>query len=795
MWRNYLVTAFRSLQRNKQFSLLNIFGLAVGLAACLLMTSYVIHELSFDRSHVLGDRIFRINGNVPFNGDMLHNAVVAAPLGPAVKETIPEIEAGVRLLRLFDSPIRVEDRDFKERLIFAAEPQFLEVFTIPLRQGNPKTALAEPFTAVIDETLGRKYFGDRDPVGRTLQIRLGQAQEVRVTGVMKDMPSNTVLKQSMILSYATIERVFGDRTTKWEAWGSTTTFVLLRSGADPQAVQKKITAAVLPHLGADEQTTFFDLQPLRRIYLDNAAKGMNNDLDNSGSLTRVAVFSAIALLIMIVAAINFINLSTAKVARRMKEVGVRKTCGAGRGSLIRQFLFESVILTAISMFLGLGFFELFKPRLEAFLGKTLSVGILTTPGMLAVVGAVIVVVGFLAGSYPAFYLSRFPATAMFRPGSGSGSSKSALRRTLVVSQFIIAIALTATTLVVLKQVRFAETKDLGFDRNGLIVLRNETARARKNALLLKDEILRGTPAISAASIAWLPSDQSRSISGFRVEGRAEEKAITAQTLSFDADFVPTMGLRLVAGRNFEAGRTADADGVLINETAVKAFKLKDPVGSRLMRENRFVRVLGVLKDWHTNSIHSEIYPVVVYPSDESAAELVVRLPRDRRENALAEIRAVWARLLPGQTLDLEFVDDVLAQAYKGEQRLAVLLVSFCVLTVFVACLGIFGLASFSAEQRTKEIGVRKVLGASVLGLTVLLSRSFTRWVLLANVVAWPAAYFAARQWLSGFAYRTPMGPGPFLLAGLLALAIAFASVVYQTMKAALADPIQSLHYE
>ncbi len=467
MWRNYLITAIRALRRNKQFSLLNILGLAVGLAACLLMTAYVIHELSFDRMHVKGERIFRINGNVAFSGEMLHNAVVAAPLGPAVKDMIPEIEASVRLLRHFDLPVRAEGRDFKEKSLFAAEPQFLDIFTIPLRQGDPRTALSEPFTAVIDETLGRKYFGDRDPVGRTLQIRLGQTQEIRVTGVMKDIPSNSVLKRPMILSYATIERVFGDRTTKWEAWGSTTTFVLLRPGADSGAVQKKITAAVLPHLGADEQKTFYDLQPLRRIYLDNAAKGMNNDLDYSGSRSRIAVFSAIALLIMIVAAINFINLSTAKVARRMKEVGVRKTCGAGRGSLIRQFLFESMILTAISMFLGLGFFELFKPRLETFLGKSLSLGVLQTPGMIAVIGAVTVVVGFLAGSYPAFYLSRFPASAMFRPGSGTGASKAGLRRALVVAQFIIAIALTAATLIVLKQVRFAETKDLGFDRSQL----------------------------------------------------------------------------------------------------------------------------------------------------------------------------------------------------------------------------------------------------------------------------------------------------------------------------------------
>jgi putative ABC transport system permease protein len=792
MWKNYLVASFRSLVRNKRFASLNILGLAVGLAATLLMAAYVVHELSFDRSHVRGERIYRINGNVPYGDRVLRNAVVAGPLGPAVKESVPEVEDSVRLLRLNDVPVKVEGREFKERKAFAAEPSVFEVFTVPFRSGDPKTALSAPFTVVLEESLGRKYFGDVDPVGRTLQLRIGENHDFLVTGVIRDLPSNTVLKRPLFVSFATYERLRGEGLTRWENWGSVTTFALLRPGADPEAVAAKITATAAPHLDekGDGKTTTYALQPLHDVYLHT----MNNDLDTSGSAGRVTVFAIIAGLMLLIAAINFINLSTAKVAGRMKEVGVRKACGAGRTSLVRQFLVESTLLAAVSMAIAIALAELFKPSLEAYLGKALTLGLWTAPGLLAA-AALTIVVGLLAGSYPAFYLSRFPATAMFRPGASARTSKSGLRRVLVVSQFAIAITLMAATAVVIKQIRFAETKDLGFDQARLVVIKNESAYERKNASLLKREMLARTAALSAASIDWLPSSQNRNISRFSVEGRAEDRPLTAQTLGFDADFISTMGLRLVAGRNFEADRPPDPNGVLINEEAVRAFKLEEPVGSRLRTGDETVEVIGVLRDWHTNSIHSEIYPVVVYPSGEDAFELVLRLPAGRTAETIQEIRIAWSALMPGQTLDLEFVDELLARAYVEDRRLAVLLVSFCGLTIFVACLGIFGLASFSAEQRTKEIGVRKVLGASVPGLVVLLAKSFSRWVLWANLFAWPAAYLAARKWLAGFAYRTPLGPAPFVLAGLLALVIAFVSVLVQTVRAAAAQPIDSLRYE
>ena len=441
MLKNYFKLACRNILKHKRYSLLNITGLAVGLAACLLMAGYVIHELSFETMHPFRDRIFRINGRIPMGGDTFLNAVVCPPFGPAVEGSIPEIEESVRILRRHNVPVRVEDRDFKEKKIFFAEQEILEVFAVPLDRGDSRTALEAPFTVIIDETLARKYFGDENPYGKTIRLTLQKAYDFQVTGVMKNMPSNTVLRTPMIASFSTLHQTHSEAVKRWESWGMITTFVRLRSGADPAAVDEKITAVARSHLDEDEKDASYYLQPLGRIYIENAAYGMNNDLDNSGSITRLYIFSAVALLILIVAAINFINLSTAKISGRLKEVGIRKTCGALRSNLIKQFLMESVLLSAVAMGLGLVLFSVFKPRLDLYLEKTLNLGVLTTPWILPVVAGMILVVGFLAGCYPAFFLSRFPAAVIFRYGIPRGPSRYGLRRILVGVQFFIAGAL------------------------------------------------------------------------------------------------------------------------------------------------------------------------------------------------------------------------------------------------------------------------------------------------------------------------------------------------------------------
>lgn len=795
MLKNYFKLAYRNILRHKRYAFLNILGLAVGLAACLLMASYVIHELSFETMYSDKDRIFRINGRIPMGGQELLNAVVAPPFGPAVEESVPEIEESVRILRRHNVPVRVEERDFKEKKMFFAEQEILEVFDIPLLRGDPRRALEAPFAIIIDENLARKYFGIGNPIGKTIRLTLDRTYDFEITGIMRNMPSNTALRTSMIASFGTLHQTYGEAVRQWSSWGMITTFVRLQNGADPKAVDEKITAVARSHLEENEKDASYYLQPLDKIYINNAAHGMNNDLDNSGNITRLYVFSAVALLILIIAAINFINLSTAKIAGRLKEVGIRKTCGATRSHLIKQFLMESLLLTMIAMGLGLVFFTLFKPGLDAYLGKTLNLGILSSPWIMPAVLAMVIVVGFLAGSYPAVFLSQFQAAVIFRSGIPRGPSKTGLRRVLVGAQFFIAGALIVCTLVVLKQVRYSETKDLGFNKDNLIVVNNRDATRLKNARIVKEQILARTGALSVASVDNFPSDQNRNISTVRTDDREEEQGKIVQTLEVDEDFISTMELELTAGRNFEYGRVADKEAILINETAVQSLGLENPLGQFIYRGEKAYRIIGILKDWNTNSIHSRIYPTVLFHADEASGELAVRLPSRRNQEVIARIREVVNEIFPEQIFDYAYVDDLHLRAYDEERRLASLLISFCQLTVFVACLGIFGLAAYSTEQRTKEIGIRKVLGSSVSQIVMIFTSKYVRWVIVANVLAWPAAYFAVSRWLQAFSFRTSIGIVPFITAGLMTLSVALLSVIFQTLKAALSNPADSLRYE
>jgi len=795
MIKNYLKIAYRNILRSKKYAFLNITGLAVGLAACLLMFGFVVHELTFENTHPLKDRIYRINSRNSVAGETWVNAEVCAPLGPAVEESIPEVEESVRLDRWHNLVLEAGNREFNMKRVFITDPEIFKVFSLPLLRGNKEEALKNPFSVVVDETTAQKLFGDKDPYGQTVRMTIGKTYDFKVTGVMENIPSNTVLRAPMLISFATLTQSLPENMMEWRSWGSFTTFILLKENTLSEGLDEKITALAQTHLSEETDKTSFYLHALDRIYIDNALHSLNNDIAYSGSITRIAVFSITALLILVIAAINFINLSTAKISGRMKEVGVRKTCGANRPQLVWQFLMESVILTAASMILGLGLFTLFKPQLDHYLGMTLNIGIFSTPWILPAVLGLTILVGFLAGSYPAFLMSRFPAAMVFRSGGPGKISKSGLRRILVGIQFFIAVVLIAWTLVVLKQIRYSEMRDPGFDREGLIVLKNSEARELKNAAILRNQIINRTDAVNTSYVASFPYGQNRNIDTFKTEETREEKGTIVQTQHVDARFVSVMGLEMTAGRNFEEGRIADQKSVLVNQKAAEELGLDNPVGSMLFSDDEAFRVIGVVKDWNTNSIHSRILPVVLHAADETSRNLVVRLPKGQETQVLSQIRGIWSEMLPGQIFDYSFVGELDYLSYEGERRLANLLVSFCLLTVFVAGLGIFGLASFSVEQRTKEIGIRKVLGSSAFGIVTLLTKSYTRWVLAANLIAWPVAYYAALRWLQGFAFRTSMGVLPFLIAGLLTLFAALFSVIFQTLKAASGNPADSLRYE
>jgi putative ABC transport system permease protein len=795
MFKNYLKMALRNIKKYKGYSVTNILGLAVGIACCLLMTSYIIHELNYENMHPLKERLFRINGRVPFGNNILRNAVVCAPLGPSVKESVPEIEECVRIQRVKNVPVKVGNLNFKEDNIFIAEQTILDIFSIPLVQGDSRSALKEPFTVIINETLSRKYFGKENPLGKTLQLFLGNMHHFKITGVMQNMPSNTVLNRPMMVSFSTLLQTHQEEVMRWDDWGWITTFVLLRQGVKLKTVNQKITQVARLHLSETERKASYYLQPLDRIYIENMLHGMNNDLERSGSIDRIYIFSLIAFLILIIAVINFINLSTAKVSHKVKEVAIQKTFGAVRAHLFWRFFTESLILSTIAMAAGLTLFSSFKSVLEQYLNKSLNLGISGNPMFILVLVGIMLFTGIITGLFPSIFLSRFPAAAIFRSGMFKQSSRLGFRWILMGVQFFIAIALIFSTLVVLKQVEFFEIKDLGFASKNRIVLRNRDSHRLKNARVVKDLILSRTDALAASAVGSFPSAQNRSISTFWLKGRKNEKGTIVQTISVDEDFVKTMGLKLLAGRSFHPMRTIDKENVLINEKAAIKFGFSNPVGKYIFTDEDSYRIIGVLRDWHTNSIHSRIYPVVIRRTDETAADLVIQLPSERVSTVLNEIRSLWKELFPEKMIDYAFVDDLLLQAYNQERRLANLLVYFCCLTIFIACLGTFGLASYSIEQRTKEIGIRKVLGARVWGIVSLLTKKYTSGVLIAYILAVPVGYYAIQQWLQSFAFKTPIGITPFLLSGLTALVVMLSSIIYQTFRAARANPIDSLRYE
>ena len=799
MIKNYLKTAFRSLFRNMQFTAINILGLALGLAACLLMTGYVIHELSYESRHVHKDRIFRVNGRFSMGGGSVNNAAVVAPLGPAIKESLPEVEEAVRIAGKYDLTLTAGDAGFKEKKVYFTEPQAFAVFTFPLVRGNPQKALEAPFSLVIDEFLAHKYFGNEDPIGRTIKIGLDEPREFQVTGVMKTMPTNTVLNVRMLASFSTLDKLAGDQLCQnlnnWRAFGLYYTFLRLRPGADAKAVEAKIAALTKAAMGEEAKSLVFYLQPLKAIYLQTNKNSISNDFSYSGNPTRVLIFATIAFLILLLACINFVNLSMARIFQRLKDVGVRKTCGASRPKLLAQFLTESLLLTAAAMFIGVLLFQIIRLPLDAFLGEQLAFGLADSPALLAVLGGLVIVVGILAGSYPGLALARIPVISILRSRGSLFSSKSTLRRTLVVFQFFIAIGLVACTLGIVEQIRFAVNRDPGFNKENLIALQ---APERKGAPRMKvlQTILLAQPAVVEASlISAVPAGQNRWMTSMKPTGEQDDKQRMIQLIMGDPRFLPAFGIKLVQGRNFEEGREADRTAVLLNETAVKAFGLRKPVGSRLLQGESNLEVIGVVRDFNTNSIHSRIYPVAILPAIYDLSTLSVRVAPGNESAAIAGMQSAWNEVFPASPFSYASVAETVDRAYDNERKLASLLFSFCGLAAFIAALGVFGLSAFIGEQRTKEVGVRKVLGAKVSQIVFLLTKSFFRWVLAASLLAWPVAYFALGKWLQSFAFRTPVEVWPFLASGFLALAIALLTVCYQAVKTALANPVESLKYE
>lgn len=812
MLGNYFKIAIRNLLKHRGYTLINILGLVAGLACCILILLYVLDELRFDAFHAKAGRIFRVVEvrSTPDRGDQ-HNARSVAPLGPAMEAEFPEVAASVRMLQLFRVTMQFRENRFYEGDYLLSEPSFFKIFDFEFLRGNPETALVEPRSVVLTEAAARKYFGEEDPLGNTL--RAEAFGDLKVTAILKDLPPNSHLHFSMLISFGSMEHInwWAPFLNDWNPnYRTVITYLLLQEPAAAPALAAKLPVFLNKHRGeADWPLKDLYLQPLRDIHFRSGHIAFERN-HNQGEIAYIYIFSAIALLIVLIAGINYMNLAAARALNRAREVGVRKVVGASRFQLAGQFLSESLLLVALAFLLALFVVELVLPFFNAFVGKQITLGQALQPEAIFTFLGLTVLVGLLSGSYPAFFLSRLQAVRVLKGGAEKLARISNLRRALVVLQFILSVVMMIAALVVYQQMNYVRNKHLGFDREHLMVIDINSNNVRRHAETMKAE-MRRNPAVLAVSVTnRVPGDWKNIATIDALPGDAPSStAHTMYLLAVDREFVETYGVRLAAGENF-SGRGGDSLSVLINEAAARALGWENPLGKEIRipradlegggssKADFRARVIGVVKDFHFKSLYEKIESLVLAWQDNPFDRIDYFSVKVRGTNLAATLdflREIGERFDPDHPFEYNFLDERLNDFYRRDQKLGQLFGIAALLAIFIACMGLFGLAAFMAGQRTKEIGIRKALGATVASLISLLSKDFAKLVLIANLIAWPLAWYVMNRWLEDFAYRIEIGWWVFALAGALALLIALLTVSYQAIKAALANPVEALRYE
>jgi putative ABC transport system permease protein len=808
MLRNHLKIALRNLIRHKQTTLINVLGLSVGMAACIVILLFVQFELSYDRFHENADRIYRIsrewhNENGETN---LHLAHLAPPFAPMLANDFPEaIEQTVRMVHDDRIVLAYEERDIvmEEARFFFAEPSIFQVFSFPLVQGDAATALSEPNSIVITESTAQRYFGDENPIGKVLMY--ATEAPLKVTGISRDVPANSHFQFDMLASFATLENYFGEEAMSTN-WGDNfvSTYVLMAEGYDPQSLKARFPDFIDRHLSpaADgtpvSQRDFLHLWPLTDIHLHSQ---LDSEIEDNGNISYIYLYTIIAGFLLIIACINFINLSTAQAGRRAKEVGVRKVVGAGRHLLIGQFLSESLLIALFSLAVALIIVELSLPFFNTFVGQSLSVHFFENTFVVLLLGSIVLVVGVVAGSYPAFFLSSFMPSKILKAGSVPRGRHAGFRSGLVVLQFTISIILIIGVFVIEKQLTYVKSKPLGFDPKNLLVLPvNETVGQQYEQL--KARLLQH-PGISEVTLtSRVPSGSLLDAMGASAEVQQEMKDINYRlaNVEVDHDFIPSFDIRLVAGRDFDVNRASDStEAFILNETAVSRIgwaSAEEAVGKKLNYGSRKGYVIGVVEDFHFESLHQPISPILFQiTTGLRRYSMVVRADDKATDEVLSHLQEQWSYLMPGYPFDFFTVSEGFDEQYAKEDKLSQVVLLFSGLALFIAALGLVGMASFVAEQRTKEVGIRKVLGASVGQILLLLTGSFSKLVLIAFVIATPLAYLLMDRWLANFAYHDTLGISIFLLAGIVALLVALLTVSAQTMRTATQNPVDSLRSE
>ena len=811
MFRNYFTIALRHLNRQKGYSLINVMSLALGIACCILILLFIRDELSYDRFHDKADRIYRVTAEHRQRDQVVRNADVLIPTAKFIAADFPEVEDMVRFVPPGNAwMVKYGDKGFYERAFYLADSSVFDVFNVPLVTGNPRTALNGNDKVVLSESIAKKYFGDENPIGKILDAE-GTFHLV-VTGVMRDLPANTHLGFDILASFR-IQEAYSEVPIDEFGWRTSYSYLLLREGSDPAELEAKLPAFVEKYLGdrygSEEESLTLRLQPLTDIRLHSH---LERELTPNSDIAYVYLFTAIAVFIIVIACINFMNLATARSAGRAREIGLRKVFGAGRGQVIRQFISESMIMSGLAVCLALVLAMVSLPWFNLLTGKAMS---LNADTIWFALGAAVVngiVVGFVAGSYPALYLSGLAPIQTLKGSLVTGTSNVGLRRILVVGQFAISIALIICTGVVFNQVEYIRAKNMGLNTDQVVAVPLTFTPVMETSPVFKARI-RESPHVVQATLAYILPGHKNAVIPLAVS-RPEDSSETKFDMHAawtDEDYIDIFDIDLVAGRYFDRTFASDwtrTGAVVMNEAAVTRLGFdpaEEAVGETILwlhelrhgyeRDDRVPReVIGVMKDFHFKSLHEPIEPLVLFP-DHEGGHAFIKIDSENLMEAISFIEDAWNEVNPDFAFEYFFVEDTFARLYEDEQRFGRIFVSFAALAVVIACLGLVGLSAFTAERRTKEVGVRKVLGASIPNLFGMLSGEYVRLVIVANVLAWPVAYLAMNSWLNNFAYRVELAWTTFILAGALAMAIALLTVGYQAVRAATANPVESLRSE
>jgi putative ABC transport system permease protein len=800
MFKNYLKIAFRNFIKQKVYSFITISGLAIGITCCLLILLYVKHELSYDKFYPHAEKIYRVAFEAVRPQGTSLVACTPTPLAPALKQEYPEIEYITRVY--FDAEVLFEygeKRIYEYNNVVYADPDFFNVFPFEILKGDPSHLLDTPDSMVLTALMAQKYFGDDEPLGKV--FRVNKQYSFRVTGVIKDVPVNSHYRFGFVISFlAKNEKNFGTWLNLWTGYTNLYTYAVLPKELNIEEFTSKVEDIITRHSGKRPGITrkiFF--QPLTSIYLHSDLE----DEISGNSVSNLIILSTIAFLILVIACINYMNLATAQSAKRTKEVGMRKVLGAERFQLIRQFMGESILLTLVSLFLSLALVEAFLPTFSSLVGKPIDFVYKDNLLFLAGFFSIAVFMGAVSSIYPAVFLSRHQPIKTLKGLTGSlrGSiGQLFFKKTLVVIQFSISILLIVCTIVIMQQLRYMKNSDLGFEKEHTVVVPVLSESGKKQHEAIKRELLECPDVIGASACLETPIGSYTIITRAFPEGRSKEESYYIEHNFVDYDFLDNFNIKMVAGRKFSREYSTDfKEAFIINEAAVRKWGLSSPeeaLGKRL-RSGIGIEgtVIGVTEDYHVWSFHKEIAPLVLIYDPEYFVTMAVKVKPDNISQTLASIEKTMAKFIPEYPFAYTFLDEDINEHYQGEEQTARIIRTFSIIAIFIACLGLFGLAAFSAEKRTKEIGIRKVLGATTPNLIFHLSTEFTKWVLLANIIAWPVAYYAMNRWLQSFAYRINIGVFGFILAAGVAFLIALITVSYQAVKTALANPVKSLRYE